>query len=54
LRPGLICAGSLADPGKAGPFAVAGAIGTSNHDGVTFPVINQPTTGVTIKTALNP
>jgi hypothetical protein len=49
-----IYAGSLANPSTAGPFAIAGAIGTSNHDGFTHPVINQPTTGTTIKTALNP
>jgi hypothetical protein len=44
-----VCADS-----KGGPFSIAGAIGTSNHDGVTHPVINQPTTGTTIKTALKP
>jgi hypothetical protein len=37
-----------------GPFAIAGAIGTSNHDGVTLPLITQTTPGVNIKTALNP
>jgi hypothetical protein len=49
-----IYAGNLADPSKGGPGAIAGAIGTSNHDGVTHPVINQPTTGTTIKTAFKP
>ena len=49
-----IYAGNLADPGKGGPFAIAGAIGTSNHDGTTLPIIDQPTTGTTIKTAHNP
>lgn len=48
-----IYAGNLADPGKGGPFAIAGAIGTSNHDGNTLPTIDQPTTATTIKTARN-
>jgi hypothetical protein len=37
-----------------GPFAIAGAIGTSNHDGTTLPVITQVGPGVNTKTALNP
>ena len=49
-----VIAGNIPDPSKGGPFAIAGAIGASNHDGVTLPVINQPTTGTTIKTAHNP
>jgi hypothetical protein len=49
-----VYAGSLANPNTGGPRAIAGAIGTSNHDGVTHPVINQPRTGTTIKTALKP
>jgi hypothetical protein len=36
-----------------GPFAIAGAIGTSNHDGTTLPVITQVGPGVNTKTALN-
>ncbi len=49
-----VIAGNIADPSKGGPFAIAGAIGTSNHDGVPHPIINQPTTGISVKTALNP
>ena len=37
---------------EGGPFAIAGAIGTSNHDGVTLPVITQIPTGINVKTVV--
>ena len=50
----LIYAGNIADPSKGGPFAIAGAIGTSNHDGVTLPSSTSRRRVPVIKTALNP
>ncbi|MBV9515713.1 MAG: hypothetical protein JO280_16995 [Mycobacteriaceae bacterium] len=52
----VILAGDSTNPALGGPFAIAGAIGVSNHNGLGTnpPAITQKNAGFNVKTPLNP